>query len=646
MNILDDLNPQQKKAAEHTDGPLLIIAGAGAGKTKTLTYRIINLIQKGVSPQNILAITFTNKAAKEMAKRVESLIQEHVKETSMSGKPFMSTFHALGVSILRESGEVIGVPRHFSILDRSDQTATIKEALKRHSLDPKQHEPKRYIAAISNEKNNLKKAENHQGENSNNFYAQSLARIWKEYEAINKERKALDFDDLITKTALLLKDHPEVLAKYHKRWTHIHVDEYQDTNTAQYLITKLLAGDTKNICVVGDGDQNIYSWRGADMRNILNFEKDYKDAESILLEQNYRSTKTILAVANDIIKKNTVRVDKKLFTENPDGDLIEVYQAYNESDESRYIAEQIETIIENGTPPDNIAILYRANFQSRALEEGLLHRNIPYQVLGVKFFDRKEVKDVLSYIRAARNEDSILDFTRIINNPTRGIGKVTLDKILAGNEHELTPKMLERVTAFREILASIDLKSQDSSTSELIKHVLEVSGMEQAFKESTAPEDEERLENIKELATLATKYDNLPAGEGVDKLLEDAALATDQDSLEKPSSTVKLMTVHASKGLEFPYVFITGLEKDLFPHAAFGGGEATPDKHEEERRLFYVAITRAEKKLYLTHAITRTIFGSQQMNSPSEFFEDIEPEYVESNIPEAPDTGKVVYLDL
>ena len=640
MNISSELNTPQREAVEHQNGALLIIAGAGAGKTKTLTHRIGNLIQNGILPHNILAITFTNKAAKEMADRVFELLGD-----SARTKPFVSTFHSLGVHILRENGGAVGVKRSFSILDRPDTLSVIKNALKLHNIDPKQHEPKKFLAAISNQKNNLKTIDDYEKIVGNDYFTNLLVKVWRTYEDTNKKRNSLDFDDLITKTALLLRKNKEILEHYQNIWQYIHVDEYHDTNKAQYTITKLLSQKNKNICVVGDGDQNIYSWRGADMRNILNFEKDYKDAHTILLEQNYRSTQTILGAANSVIKKNKARVEKNLFTENPKGDLINLYLGYNEVDEARYVARTTRDLISTGSKPEDIAVLYRANFQSRALEDAFISFDVPYQVLGVKFFDRKEVKDILSYLKASYNRDSVVDVGRIINIPTRGIGKVTLMKIFGGLEDTLTPKMRERVSDFWTILDDIKLKSEQVCASKLIKYILERSGLEKTLNEGTE-EDIERLENIKELVTLATKYDNLPFLEGVEKLLADAALATDQDSLSKPENAVKLMTVHASKGLEFPHVFITGLEQGLFPHIRMGERSISEDKEEEERRLFYVAITRAEKKLYLTHTSSRTIFGSQQSNTPSPFLDDIDESYFDTDITlDSEDPDKIVYLD-
>ncbi|MCK5027034.1 MAG: UvrD-helicase domain-containing protein, partial [Candidatus Pacebacteria bacterium] len=601
MDILKGLNEKQKEAAIHKEGALLIVAGAGAGKTKTLAHRMVQIIKEGTAPQNILAITFTNKAAKEMRDRVESLLDASGiirGPEKYFDKPFVSTFHSLGVHILRENGKHINIPKHFTILDQSNTLSTTKEAIKQNGLDPKQFEPRKIHNIISKQKNELITLADFSESAGENYFHKIVAEIWEKYDKMLTERKALDFDDLIQKTVQLLQDKKELCKIYQNRWKYIHIDEYQDTNKAQYKLSKLLTDENKNICVVGDVDQNIYSWRGANIKNLLSFEKDYPDATTILLEQNYRSTQTILNVANQIIKKNKVRVDKNLFTKNKEGDKIALFDAFDEGDEARFVAHESKTLIDSGVEPNNIAVLYRANFQSRALEEAFLNQNIPYQVLGVKFFERKEVKDVLSYIQAALNPDSLYDIKRTINVPTRGIGKVTLARIFAKQEHELTPKMRERVTEFYTLLSDIQKKAETTKTSDLIKFVLKRSGVEEMLQNST-DEDQERLENLRELASLAIKYDILSPLEGVEKLLSDAALASDQDSLEKNQNAVKLMTVHAAKGLEFPYVFITGLEQDLFPHHKFDE-VLSKEAQEEERRLFYVALTRAEEKLYLT----------------------------------------------
>ncbi|KKQ21292.1 MAG: ATP-dependent DNA helicase PcrA [Parcubacteria group bacterium GW2011_GWC1_36_9] len=655
---LKELNKEQREAAIHSNGPLLIVAGAGAGKTKTITHRIVNLIKKGISPERILAVTFTNKAAKEMRERIILEIEKNAK--GQDKIPFVSTFHSLGVYIIKENARLFGLTKHFTILDEGDATSLIKEVLKELGIDPKQYDPKKIKNVISREKGKFVHLPEYieRENNKMNPLLKIVAQVWDLYEKKKAKENALDFDDLLLKATKLLKDNLEIRKKYQEKWEYIHIDEYQDTNEVQYLMSRMLAENNKNICVVGDADQNIYSWRGANLKNILSFEKDYPDAKVILLEENYRSTKNILTVANEIIKKNKYRPEKNLFTKNKSGEKISIYEALNENDEADFVATKILEIADSGAdiaragslspracgalplgpsacetprlgksaPLSQIAILYRANFQSRALEEAMLRYNIPYQVLGVKFFERKEIKDTLAYLRAALNRNSLSDIKRIINFPARGIGKVTLVKIFAGEEENLPIKMKIKIDNFYKILEEIKEKIGKEKTSEVIKFVVKKTGIETELS-SGAEEDMERLENIKELATLALKYDNLENGLGIEKLLEDASLASDQDSLliteekKEKINAVKLMTVHASKGLEFKYVFITGLEDGLFPHQRHNEGEGFDS--EEERRLFYVAITRAKEKLFLSFANFRTIFGSRTINAPSEFIADI-----------------------
>ncbi len=631
MEHLKHLNDKQKEAALHKEGPILIIAGAGTGKTSTLTHRILNLVKEGVAPSEILAITFTNKAAKEMLERVDALLAKHGFDVGMrwgDARPFIGTFHSLGVHILRAHAHVFGLTKHFAILDKNSASSLMKEAVKEQGLDPKQFPTDRIANTISRQKGALVTLAEYKADVGNAYFPMIVATVWERYERLLAREKALDFDDLILKTVLLLRDHSEVRALYQKRWKYIHIDEYQDTNEVQYELARLLAGDQMNICAVGDGDQNIYSWRGANLQNILNFEKDYAGAQTILLEENYRSTQTILAAANDIIKKNTVRKEKNLYTKNIEGDKITLIESYDEGGEARAVGERIKGLIDSGTNPEDIAVLYRANFQSRALEEAFLTMDIPYQVLGVRFFERKEVKDILSFIRAALNPDSLSDIKRIIDVPPRGIGKATLAKMFAKDEASLPPAGQKRAAEFWELLSTIREYSLVEKTSNLIKFVSEKTGIEASLKTGN-DEDGERLENIHELVTLATKYDILPPEEAVEKLLGDAALASDQDSLMKSEKAVKMMTVHAAKGLEFQFVFVTGLEQDLFPHRRMSAGAVSKEDSEEERRLFYVAVTRAKKKLFLSYASVRTIFGQRQVNAPSEFLSDIDDAHLE-----------------
>ena len=638
MQYLESLNDKQKEAVLYTDGPLLIVAGAGAGKTKTITHRIIHLIHQGVSPENILAVTFTNKAAKEMRDRVHMLLGQQIHGAQGGASPFISTFHALGVHIIKENAHLIGLTKHFAIADEHDALVIIKDAMKARGIDPKQHEPRKIKSVISRSKGDFITSASF-SQNAQSAFQSIVAVIWQDYEKALKQEKALDFDDLLLETVLILKKYPEVKNVYQQRWKYIHIDEYQDTNEVQYELTKLLVGKDDNICVVGDTDQNIYSWRGANIKNMLHFEKDYPETKVILLEQNYRSTGNIIEAANAVIEKNQYRMAKTLFTKKDIGQSITVYESYDEVDEAEYVASKIDELLRDNDP-ENVAVLYRANFQSRVLEEALLGRQIPYQVLGVKFFERKEIKDLLSYIRAGYNRESLSDIKRIINTPTRGIGKVTLVKLFANQFSDLPASMQIKINKFYELLGNIRDFADTHSPSESIKYVIKESGLEEELSHGTT-DDQERLENTKELVTLATKYDQLPQGEGLEKLLEDASLASDQDTLMHKGKGVRLMTVHASKGLEFKYVFITGLEQDLFPHA---NGSKTKEDREEERRLFYVALTRAEHKLFLSYAQLRTIFGMKQVNSPSEFIYDIPVHLTEFEQRQSGRGEKIVYI--
>lgn len=649
------LNQRQKEAVETLEGPLLIIAGAGAGKTKTITHRILNLIKNGVKPSSILAITFTNKAAKEMRERVFHLI-EHDKSLnipiSFNERPFVSTFHSLGVHIIKENSALLGIPRHFNIYDRGDSKRAVKNALEEIGLDPKQYEPGAILNTISREKGDGVTLSSYKN-GSKEYFPKIVSQVWEKYEATLTKEKSLDFDDLLLKTATLLRTQEGVRKHYASVWKYIHIDEYQDTNKVQYEIASLLAEEHRNICVVGDVDQNIYSWRGADIANILNFEKEYPETKVITLEENYRSTQTILAAANNVIKKNTLRREKNLFTKNSEGEKIELLISYTEQEEARMIADEARALIDNGTDPREIAVLYRANFQSRVLEEAFLHKNIPYQVLGVKFFERKEVRDTLSFIKASLNRESTNDMVRIINVPPRGIGKTTMLKVIAGQESSLGPALRVKVNQFMGLLDRIKAVAMTDTPSTLIKYIIRETGMENIYKNGTA-EEQEKLENLRELVSVAAQYDSIAldksieksAEKAIEKLLENAALATDQDELEKDNNAVKLMTVHASKGLEFDYVFVAGMEEDLFPHQRMNEEKVSASASEEERRLFYVAITRARKKVFLSYAQLRTIYGAQKVNTPSNFISDIGDEHMESKGDvEAPRGVKAIFID-
>lgn len=630
-NFLDELNEKQKEAVLQTEGPVLIVAGAGAGKTKTVTYRIFHLIKTGVNPQNIIAITFTNKAAREMRERVEKLCMSDpaLAEAYKKGaRPFINTFHALGVHIIKQNCTLLGLPRFFAIYDKTDGKKLIKEALTIKNLDPKQYDPARIMHAISSEKGKGVTAAAYAEKIGNDYFPKIVAGVWAEYEKMLAAEKALDLDDLLLVAAQLLKKNAAVREYYQKQWKYIHIDEYQDTNTVQYQIARLLSDAHRNICVVGDADQNIYSWRGADISNILRFEKDFPNAKVVLLEENYRSTKIILSAANQIIKKNKVRIEKNLFTQKGMGEHISLFESWNEIQESQFVAAKALSLIESGVSPDEIAVLYRANFQSRTLEEAFMSTGIPYSMIGVKFFERKEVKDALSFVRAALNRDSWTDISRIVNVPPRGIGHATLEKLRQGQGDKITPAIRRKVDVFLHLLDKISDKAKNSSASETIRYVLKESGFDEMLRRG-GEEDVERAENLMELVTVASRYDELQPGESIETFLGDAALAASEEAPGEKQAAVKLMTVHSAKGLEFDYVFITGLEQDLFPHKR--GGEAGLSAHEaeEERRLFYVALTRARKKLYLINAQTRTIFGTQEVHAPSEFLYDIPQEHVE-----------------
>lgn len=647
MDFTNGLNPSQKRAVLLTDGPLLIVAGAGAGKTKTVVHRICHTISKGVAPEQILAVTFTNKAAKEMRERVLHLIQEIPSFTRESGTPFVSTFHALGVFLLRKFGAYNASVKRFTILDDSDTNALIKESLAHFGIDPKMHDPRTVKNTISRSANAMLDPDS-LGASSNPNH-RIVAQIWRRYKTLKQTQKALDFDDLLLETVELLENNKVARDWCHETWKYITIDEYQDTNEVQYRIAKALAAANKNICVVGDSDQSIYSWRGANIKNILEFEKDYPEATTILLEENYRSTKTVIAVANEVINKNTYRTPKNLFTNNDEGEKISLYGAYDETDEASFIVERCIEQLDAGTAPEEIAVLFRTNFQSRVLEEAFLSHSIPYQMLGVRFFERKEIKDVLSYIRAAMNPDSMIDIKRTINTPVRGIGKVTIAKLfsapsiqhaLAGEGADpLSGKALLSVQKFFTLLESIRDFIETHSVSESIKFIITESGMRSAYSEDA--EGQERLENLEELVTLSMRYDTLETEHAIEKLIEDATLMSDQDNLEAAKG-IKLMTIHASKGLEFNTVFITGLEFGLFPHERdqkLSGSDA-----EEERRLMYVALTRARKKLFLTYASIRTIFGMRDVRLPSEFISDIPDECIIREERSGESGFKTVYL--
>ncbi|HYF12986.1 MAG TPA: UvrD-helicase domain-containing protein [Candidatus Paceibacterota bacterium] len=639
MSYLLGLNEAQKQAVTSIKGPLLVLAGAGAGKTRVITHRILHIVREGVAPEQILAITFTNKAAAEMRERTTKLLWEDKSAARPVFEryipPFISTFHSLGLSIIKENARVLGYKRVPAIYDRADSLKAMKEALR--SIGAEDLEPRMALSILSRHKGEGTGALEF-AEKVETSRDQALAAAFAKYEKILSEDGAVDFDDLLLKAEKLLREDKAKREQYQERWPYIHIDEYQDTNRIQARMVELLVCADKNVCAVGDIDQTIYGWRGAQIANILSFEKTYPGGQIVLLEENYRSTKNILSAANDVITKNVYRREKNLFTHNADGEPLGLYQAFDEMDEAMFIARTIKEKMRDGAKPRDFAVLYRANFQSRAIEEALLSGDIPYQVLGTRFFERKEVKDVLSFIRASLYATNA-DIMRIANTPARGLGKVTLLKMAMNKESELTPAVRAKIEQFRKILSDIGETAKKLPPSKLVQFVMSISGMDAMFKEDKV-EGAERLENVRELATLAARYDTLPIGEGIEQFLESAALASDQDELKDEANAVRLMTVHASKGLEFPYVFITGLEEGLFPYERDDEDESN---REEERRLMYVALTRAMRKVYLSFASYRTIFGSKSATVPSQFLSDIPDDILEYVAPER--LGRTIYLD-
>lgn len=626
---LHNLNQKQQEAVLHTEGPLLIIAGAGAGKTKTITERIIEIIKKGTDPRSILAVTFTNKAAKEMRERIIGRLEdEHIieKENPFHPTPVIKTFHSLGLMMLSEHGDRMGLLRHPTILDSQDSLSIIKKAVEQLGIDPKVHDPSKIRSIISREKGDFVSQKDYE-KKTVTAQMDLISSVWRLYDEELKHQKAVDFDDLIVRAVHILEEYQDIRTLYQKRFLYVHVDEYQDTNGAQYAFVKLLInGEKNNICAVGDTDQNIYSWRGANIRNIMNFEKDFEGTKTVLLEENYRSTGNILTLANTAIKKNTVRQDKKLFTSQGEGDKIEIIPCWDEGAEGEWLAEKCKTLINEGQDPKNIAVLYRANFQSRILEESFIRANVTYNLLGTKFFERKEIKDVMSYLRAAINRNSQPDLKRVFETPKRGIGKVTVAKIFAG---EPIPKTAEiKVANVYQFLDLIMTQLETEPLSHVIQMIIVDSGMEREMLEGSS-EDVERLENARELVSLTISYDGVPGIDVLTTFLEETSLQSDQDNDTKEKNGVRLMTIHASKGLEFDHVFVVGLEQDLFPHKNISSKKRSKEEEEEERRLFYVAVTRARKHLYLSYAELRTIFGQKQINAPSEFLEDVNEEIKE-----------------
>lgn len=639
QSLLDGLNREQQQAVQHTEGPLLILAGAGSGKTKVLTVRIAYLLSQGVNPYEILAITFTNKAAKEMKSRVEGLVGD------VANRIWLSTFHSFCAKFLRfELDNFLGYNSNFTIYDTSDSQVVIKAALKALNLDDKYYPVGAMISAISDAKNKLMFASDYRKQ-ARDFYQQKVADVYEYYERELRKNNALDFDDLLLVAVKLLQSNAAVLEKYSKRFRYVMIDEYQDTNHAQYLLAYLLSSHWKNIAVVGDADQSIYAWRGADIQNILDFEKDYPNCTSIKLEQNYRSTKIILDAANAVIDHNEGRPEKNLWTDKVEGAKIQHFTAQSEHEEAAFIG---DTIVKkhdiHGVPYGDMAILYRTNAQSRVLEEALIKRALPYTMVGgTKFYDRKEIKDVLAYLRVLYNPFDDLSLLRIINVPKRSIGATTVSKLQDYARENGTSlfmtltqlhlvdtikgKTKEKLEEFGILIFTLVAEMDDKSVLDILEAILDRTGYLAQLEESTDPQDQARAENIGELLSVAKDFqDTNPTGT-VEDFLEQVSLVNDVDSFEQEESKVTLMTLHAAKGLEFPIVFLGGLEEGLFPHSRT---LMNPEEIEEERRLAYVGITRAEKELYISNATTRTVFGRTSSYLPSRFIDEIPAELVDS----------------
>lgn len=637
-SLLTGLNKEQQQAVQHTEGPLLILAGAGSGKTKVLTVRIAHLLAQGVNPYEILAITFTNKAAKEMKSRVEGLVGD------VANRIWLSTFHSFCAKFLRfELDNFLGYNSNFTIYDTSDSQAVIKAALKALNLDDKYYPVGAMIGAISDAKNKLLFASDFRKQ-ARDFYQQKVADVYEYYERELRKNNALDFDDLLLVAVKLLQSNEAVLDKYSKRFRYVMIDEYQDTNHAQYLLAKLLASHWKNIAVVGDADQSIYAWRGADIQNILDFEKDYPNCTSIKLEQNYRSTKIILDAANAVIENNEGRPKKNLWTDKTEGAKIQHFTAQSEHEEAAFIGDTIAKKHDiHGVPYGDMAILYRTNAQSRVLEEALIKRALPYTMVGgTKFYDRKEIKDVLAYLRVLYNPFDDLSLLRIINVPKRSIGATTVAKLqdyarANGTSLFMTLTQLhlvdtikgktkEKLEEFGILIFTLVAEMEDKTVLDILESILDRTGYLAQLEESTDPQDQARAENIGELLSVAKDFqDTNPTGT-VEDFLEQVALVNDVDSFEQEESKVTLMTLHAAKGLEFSIVFLGGLEEGLFPHSRT---LMNPEEIEEERRLAYVGITRAEKELYISNATTRTVFGRTSSYLPSRFIDEIPEELVD-----------------
>jgi len=637
MDVLAKLNPAQREAVETIDGPLLIVAGPGSGKTRVITHRVAYLIKVcGINPHRIMAVTFTNKAAREMAERLEKLLGQ------TAGDLTLGTFHAICARILRQEGKAIGLDSRFVIYDEEDQLSLIKQSLQELDLDPKQYTPRAIQSAIKYAKSRLLTPSDY-AQQTSNYFEGIVHRVYERYQQSLTQSHGVDFDDLLMRTVQLFHDHPKILSKYQSRYLHILVDEFQDTNITQYMLIKQLAGKHRNVCVVGDPDQSIYSWRFADLRNILSFEKDYPDAKVAYLEQNYRSTKTILDAASSIISVNSRRKPKRLWTENESGVPISVIEAYNEDEEAQFVISEIARLVEQDlVSPSGCAVMYRVNAQSRALEEAFMRYGVPYKLVGgTRFYQRREIKDIIAYLRLIQNPSDSISLSRIINVPGRGIGQRTLAELSGWAKNQdmpmyealkqvadkkgpaLTPRANYALKSFFDLIDELITRSRELSLTGLLDVILEQTG----YKEHICSEEdgEERWENIQELYTVARDYNDLSPAEALAAFLEKASLYSDTDELNEKVEATTLITLHQAKGLEFPVVFIAGMEEGLLPHRR---SMEDPDELEEERRLCYVGVTRAKQRVYLLRAYRRNLFGGSSATIPSRFLEDIPPHLI------------------
>lgn len=627
MNLVDSLNDRQKEAVVNTDGPMLILAGAGSGKTKVLTTKVAYLIEeKNINPNNILAITFTNKAAKEMKERIFKL------EGNSAFYIQISTFHSFGLKILKENCELLGYEKNFTILDSDDSLSIIKKIMKELNIDANKYNPKAIKNVISNNKNEIIDPEKYSLYVNTDFDEIAL-EVYRKYEKSLKINNAVDFDDLLILPLKLFNNNPGVLQKYQEKYKYVFIDEYQDTNEPQYILSKMISAKYKNITVVGDADQAIFTWRGANYKNILNFEKDYKDAKVVLLEENYRSTKTILNAANNVIKNNKVRKEKNLWTQNEEGSKITYYKAFDEKDESNYVVNEIKKLIEKGVNPKDICVLYRANAQSRTVEEAFLTSNISYNIVGsYAFYNRKEIKDLIAYLKLIYNNKDDVSLLRVINYPKRGIGNKAIEN-LAIKSNVLDKSLYEVIDSgkeldFKNMIEEIKKEESHLTLTELIDMVLDKSGMKKSLEDEKSIEADIRLENLEEFKSIAKAMEINEGIVSLEELLDKLALVSDVSEQKNDNEDkVTLMTMHAVKGLEYDYVFVVGVEEGLFPHS---NSLESNDELEEERRLCYVAITRAKKKLYLINARSRILYGKVSSNVPSRFINEISDEYIET----------------